>query len=70
MIVGMGMDLCDISRIENTLEKYGERFPRRCFTEIERAKADGGRPAPPLTPSVSPPRRPAPRRSAPASARA
>ncbi len=35
------MDLCDIRRIEKTLEKYGDRFPRRCFTEIERAKADG-----------------------------
>ena len=41
MIVGIGMDLCDIRRIEKTLEKYGDRFPRRCFTEIERAKADG-----------------------------
>jgi holo-[acyl-carrier protein] synthase len=41
VIVGIGMDLCDIRRIEKTLEKYGDRFPRRCFTEIERAKADG-----------------------------
>ena len=40
MIVGIGMDLCDIRRIETMLEKYGDRFPRRCFTEIERAKAD------------------------------
>ncbi len=40
MIVGIGMDLCDVRRIETMLEKYAERFPRRCFTEIERAKAD------------------------------
>jgi holo-[acyl-carrier protein] synthase len=40
MIVGLGIDLCDIRRIEKTLEKYGERFTQRCFTEIERAKAD------------------------------
>ncbi|WP_296707743.1 holo-ACP synthase [Rhodoblastus sp.] len=41
MIIGLGLDLCDIRRIEQTLEKYGERFPRRCFTPVERAKADG-----------------------------
>jgi len=41
MIIGLGLDLCDIRRIERMLEKYGDRFPRRCFTEIERAKADG-----------------------------
>jgi holo-[acyl-carrier protein] synthase len=40
MIVGIGMDLCDIRRIEHMLERYGDRFPKRCFTEIERAKAD------------------------------
>ena len=26
MIVGVGIDLCDIRRIEKTLERYGERF--------------------------------------------
>ncbi|WP_298427967.1 holo-ACP synthase [Rhodoblastus sp.] len=41
MIVGLGVDLCDIRRIERALEKYGERFTRRCFTPVERAKADG-----------------------------
>jgi holo-[acyl-carrier protein] synthase len=34
------MDLCDIRRVETMLEKYGDRFPLRCFTEIERATAD------------------------------
>ena len=40
MIVGIGSDLCDISRIEQTLDKFGERFITRCFTEIERRKSD------------------------------
>ena len=40
MIIGIGSDLCDITRIESTLEKYGERFVARCFTEIERRKSD------------------------------
>ncbi|MCW2316934.1 holo-[acyl-carrier protein] synthase [Rhodoblastus acidophilus] len=41
MILGVGIDLCDIRRIERTLEKYGDRFARRCFTQVERDKADG-----------------------------
>lgn len=40
MIIGMGADLIDIRRIARTLERFGERFTQRCFTEIERAKAD------------------------------
>ena len=40
MILGLGSDLCDIRRIEKTLEKYGERFLDRIFTDIERAKSD------------------------------
>jgi holo-[acyl-carrier protein] synthase len=40
MIIGIGIDLCDIRRIERTLERYGERFTIRCFTPTERAKAD------------------------------
>jgi holo-[acyl-carrier protein] synthase len=40
MIVGLGSDLIDIRRVERTLEKYGERFTHRVFTEIERAKSD------------------------------
>lgn len=39
MIIGIGNDLCDIRRIEKTLEKFGERFARRCFTPVERHKA-------------------------------
>ena len=41
MIIGIGVDLCDIRRIEETLERFGERFTNRCFTPTERAKADG-----------------------------
>ncbi|MGF1562878.1 MAG: holo-ACP synthase [Geminicoccaceae bacterium] len=40
MIIGIGSDLIDIRRVERTLERFGERFTQRCFTEIERAKAD------------------------------
>ena len=43
MIIGMGSDLCNIERIQNSLERFGERFENRVFTEIERAKA-GRRP--------------------------
>ncbi|TVQ33919.1 MAG: holo-ACP synthase [Geminicoccaceae bacterium] len=40
MIIGMGVDLIDTRRIERTLERFGERFTQRCFTAIERQKAD------------------------------
>ena len=39
MIVGIGSDLCNIARIEKSLERFGERFLNRVFTETERAKA-------------------------------
>lgn len=40
MIIGLGSDLCNIERIQSSLDRYGERFERRVFTDIERAKAD------------------------------
>jgi len=40
MILGLGSDIIDIRRIERTLERFGERFTRRVFTEVERAKCD------------------------------
>ena len=40
MIIGLGSDLCNIERIQNSLERFGERFERRVFTDIERAKAN------------------------------
>ena len=39
MIIGLGSDLCNIERIQNSLERFGERFENRVFTEVERAKA-------------------------------
>ena len=40
MIIGIGSDLIDITRIERTLDRFGERFVQRCFTEIERTRSD------------------------------
>lgn len=40
MIVGIGTDLCDINRIAQALERYGDRFVNRCFTEHERRRAE------------------------------
>ena len=40
MIIGVGSDICDIRRIEATMERYGERFLVRVFTETERRKAE------------------------------
>ena len=41
MIVGIGSDLCNISRVEKTLERYGDRFIQRCFTPVEQRKSEG-----------------------------
>jgi holo-[acyl-carrier protein] synthase len=41
MILGIGSDLIDISRIEKSIERHGERFVVRIFTDIERARAEG-----------------------------
>ncbi|MGP1351907.1 MAG: holo-ACP synthase [Parasphingopyxis sp.] len=40
MIIGIGSDLCNIDRIQNSLDRFGARFEQRVFTEIERAKAN------------------------------
>ena len=39
MILAIGSDLCNIDRIQNSLDRFGERFENRVFTEVERAKA-------------------------------
>ena len=39
LILGIGSDLCNIERIEKSLERFGERFLNRVYTETERAKA-------------------------------
>jgi holo-[acyl-carrier protein] synthase len=41
MILGLGNDIIDIRRIEQTIERYGDRFLERVFTDIERRKSDG-----------------------------
>ncbi len=40
MIIGLGSDLCNIDRIQNSLDRFGERFINRVFTDRERAKAE------------------------------
>lgn len=40
MIIGIGSDLCDIRRIDKTLERFGERFVQRIYTEIEQARSE------------------------------
>jgi holo-[acyl-carrier protein] synthase len=40
MIIGIGADLCNIERIAETLERFGERFVTRVFTETERVRSD------------------------------
>jgi holo-[acyl-carrier protein] synthase len=39
MIVGIGSDLCNIERIQRSLDRFGDKFLNRVFTETERAKA-------------------------------
>ena len=39
MIIGLGSDLCNIERIKASLDRFGERFENRVFTDVERAKA-------------------------------
>lgn len=40
MIIGLGSDLIQIHRVEQTLARFGDRFVQRCFTEIEQKKSD------------------------------
>tara|TARA_B100001123_G_scaffold448146_1_gene608042 strand:- start:2156 stop:2560 length:405 start_codon:yes stop_codon:yes gene_type:complete len=40
MILGLGNDLIDIRRVGRTLDRFGERFVKRVFTDIEREKAE------------------------------
>ncbi|MDP7425668.1 MAG: holo-ACP synthase [Rhodospirillales bacterium] len=40
MIIGIGNDLIDITRIERTLERFGDRFIQRIFTDVEQAKSE------------------------------
>lgn len=40
MILGIGTDLCNIERIAGTLERHGDRFRNRVYTDVEQAKAN------------------------------
>lgn len=40
MIIGIGTDMANITRIQGTIDRFGTRFKNRVFTEIEQAKAD------------------------------
>jgi holo-[acyl-carrier protein] synthase len=40
MIIGIGSDLSDIRRIDDTLKRFGERFTNRIFTELERTRSE------------------------------
>ncbi|HQS69136.1 MAG: holo-ACP synthase [Novosphingobium sp. 28-62-57] len=39
MIIAIGSDLCNIERIQNSLDRFGDRFINRVFTDVEKAKA-------------------------------
>jgi holo-[acyl-carrier protein] synthase len=41
MIIGLGSDLIDIRRVEKSIERFGDRFLSRIFTDLERRKSDG-----------------------------
>ncbi len=40
MIIGMGTDMTDIRRVQETLDRFGDRYIQRCFTEIEQKKSE------------------------------
>ena len=40
MIIGHGIDLIDIRRIDRTIDRFGERFIKRIFTKNERIRSD------------------------------
>jgi holo-[acyl-carrier protein] synthase len=41
VIVGLGSDLCDIRRVRASLERFGDRFVNRIYTDLERARSKG-----------------------------
>jgi len=40
VIIGIGSDLCDIRRIQGTLDRFGDRFVQRIFTDVERQRSE------------------------------
>lgn len=43
MILGIGVDIADIRRIERTLERFGDRFVQRVFTPVEQSRSEARR---------------------------
>ena len=41
MIIGMGADMTDIRRVQETLDRFGDRYIQRCFTVLEQEKSEG-----------------------------
>jgi holo-[acyl-carrier protein] synthase len=41
IVLGLGNDIIDIRRVERSLERFGQRFVERVFTEVEQRKSDG-----------------------------
>ncbi|WP_040605630.1 holo-ACP synthase [Sandarakinorhabdus limnophila] len=39
-LIGLGSDLCNIERIASSIDRFGDRFINRIFTDIEQAKAN------------------------------
>jgi holo-[acyl-carrier protein] synthase len=39
VILGLGSDLIDITRVAHSIERFGDRFINRCFTDVEKARA-------------------------------
>ena len=74
MIVGVGSDLANINRIEETISIFGERFLKRSFAPVELRKSESvrrfqTRNMPARWQSVLPPKRLLPRLWAPVSAK-
>ncbi|WP_419816885.1 holo-ACP synthase [Glacieibacterium sp.] len=40
MVLGLGNDLCNIDRIQSSIDRFGQRFLDRIFTPAEQARAD------------------------------
>ena len=40
MIVGIGIDIIDVRRINNIINKYGKKFKKKCFTNVEIEKSE------------------------------
>ena len=72
MIIGLGSDLCNIERIQNSLDRFGERFENRVFTESGTRQGTAASHTQKQVPTRNalPQRRPIPKRSEPALRRA